>query len=139
METDVSLFIALVFAILGFHWNKKHSAAKPAQKKRKAAAKASLNRITNPFRCVEIEPCLGACEAVKPYKHIKILLDKAPALPLRGCDNNQCVCKFIRHDDRRIDERRARSNSARQTIDDMQAAANNQNQRAWPDRRKAQI
>lgn len=139
MEIGISLFAGLFLVFFGFRWNKNRTSANPAKKKSNASkGKSSINRITNPFRCVEIEPCIGACEAVKQYQHIKILLDKAPALPLRGCDRKKCECKFIRHNDRRSDDRRERQTSARQAIAGTQVIANNQDKRAKDDRRGAQ-
>lgn len=136
----ILIFIALLFlAFFGFRWFKNQANTNPVKQKNKPATdNASANRAANSFRCVEIEPCLGACEAVKPYKRIKILLDKAPALPLHGCDHKKCECKFIRFSDRRSDERRERHASARQVIAGNEIISSNKNKRTITERRKAQ-
>ena len=137
MGIVISLFAMLFLTFFGFRWYKSQAVIKTGHKKSKASKKSGFERTNNPYRCVEIAPCLGACEAVKTYRHIKILLDNAPALPIRGCDYAHCECKFIRHDDRRNDDRREKHNSARQVIASMQTIADDQGNRANSDRRKA--
>jgi hypothetical protein len=135
MLVGFSLFLGSFLAIFWFRLHKKQASSKSVGKKSRTYSHiSSISRNTNPFRCVEIEPCLGACEKVKPYKHIKILLDKAPALPLSGCDHRKCTCRFIRYNDRRNNERRDKNNPTRDAIAQLQK---NDKQRTWPDRRRA--
>jgi hypothetical protein len=135
MVAGFSVFLCAFLAFIGFHWYKKQADSWIEGNKSKIiTAKSSLTRDTNPFRCVEIEPCTGACERVKSYKNLRILMDKAPALPLHGCEQKKCACKFIRHNDRRSKERREKENSARQLIKDMQ---DSHHHRGGPDRRNA--
>ena len=132
MEAGFSVFLCAFLAFFGIHWYRKQAEAWLVGKKSKIiTSKSSLNRVTNPYRCVEIEPCSGSCEKVKSYQSIRILLDKAPALPLQGCDRKNCTCKFARFNDRRNDDRREKDNPARQLISNIQG------QRPKPDRRSA--
>jgi hypothetical protein len=135
MVAGFSVFLCAFLAFLAFHWYRKQADFWIEGNKSKIiTTKSSLTRVTNPFRCVEIVPCTGACERVKSYQNLRILMDKAPALPLKGCEQKKCACKFIRHNDRRSKERREKENSTRQLIKDMQ---DNNHQRGGPDRRKA--
>jgi hypothetical protein len=136
MVACFSVFLCAFLAFMGLHWYRKQADSwLEGEKSKIITNKSSLTRVTNPFRCVEIEPCAGACEKVKSYKNLRILMDKAPALPLHGCEQKKCACKFIRHDDRRSKERREKENAARQLIKDMQGTSDHQ--RGGPDRRKA--
>lgn len=139
MGMAISLAVALLCAFFGLLWYKNQTPAKPATKHNKTSASKPSSQSSNRYRCVEMLPCLNACAAVKSYKHVKILLDKAPALPLSGCDSKKCECKFIRHNDRRSDDRRERQTSARQVIAGTQVIANNQDKREKTDRRKPQL
>lgn len=62
------------------------------------------------YAAVTVRPCAGACEAAQALAHKRILRDEAPTdLPLPGCTNNACQCRFEEFEDRRAaDERRHR-------------------------------
>lgn len=53
--------------------------------------------IFNPGKC---------CAAVKAIAGQRLLVDRAPPLPLAGCDLGGCQCRYQRYDDRRTDLRR---------------------------------
>lgn len=69
-------------------------------------------RIFNPYHAVSIAPCLMACDQVRPYMGKRYLSREAPPLPVPGCTNRQCRCRYQHHDDRRSDERRLRNDHA---------------------------
>jgi hypothetical protein len=96
------LVLALVlFAVaLAIGWRyaarqKKHRAAAPA----KADAPGS-------HHCVEVHTGAHACEAARGLEHVRFLPDKAPALPMSGCTERHCACRYVHYDDRRDDDRR---------------------------------
>lgn len=75
-----------------------------------AGARADMGsqslRIVNPYHAVSVQPCLMACERIRPLTGKRYLSREAPALPVSGCTNRQCRCRYVHHDDRRADERR---------------------------------
>jgi len=99
-----------------------------AQEKPKAKKKVIED---NEYRCVMIVPGSDACEAAKSLNKTPILMGEASALPVKGCNKAACDCRFTRHDDRRMDERRNDSYMA------AQAYMNNaSNKRSKQDRRQ---
>ena len=53
--------------------------------------------IPNPGKC---------CAAVKAIAGQRLLVDRAPPLPLADCDLGSCQCRYQQYDDRRTDLRR---------------------------------
>lgn len=95
----------------------------PAAKKPKRAPKRNTARAKGPstpdkeaqtpmgaYRCTSIVFEESACAAVKAIGNKRFLaVDRdTPMLPLPGCDQSKCNCKYMRHDDRReySDDRR---------------------------------
>ena len=64
-------------------------------------------RIVNPFHAVSIKPGLRCCSAAGGLAGMRFLSKEAPRLPLPQCDIATCACKYIHHDDRRGEPRRA--------------------------------
>lgn len=50
------------------------------------------------------DPC---CEAARQFGQLRMLVARAPALPLRDCNVATCMCRYAHHSDRRsgIDRR----------------------------------
>lgn len=59
-----------------------------------------------PWRCVSIETGLNACRAAEHIRGKRFLPREAPVLPLQGCDEKSCACRYVHHTDRRADDRR---------------------------------
>ena len=59
----------------------------------------------SPWRAVSIESRnIDPCSKLHSVTDIRYLIDKAPDLPLDGCDRpNVCRCHYVRHPDRRSD------------------------------------
>lgn len=67
-----------------------------------------LLATTSRFHAVSIRPGLIACETATAMQGQRFLSDAAPLLPLKGCNQRHCQCKFAHHGDRRSgDERRS--------------------------------
>ena len=72
------------------------------KKKTKSVSKPKVNR----YHCVELRIPYDACDAAMHLHGKRYLSAEAPVLPLPGCDQRVCQCRFKHHDDRRRDERR---------------------------------
>jgi hypothetical protein len=71
------------------------------------AAERSLPVAKNSYAAVAIRPGLIACDAVGRYRRRRMLEGDAPSLPVPGCDQDECRCRFVKYDDRRSgDDRR---------------------------------
>ncbi len=94
------------------------------------ATEKSINKNEPPpYRCVVIKTGTQTCEQVRALGSKPILLSEAPLLPLTGCNVRKCQCKFTRHDDRRMTDRRTFFGAAKEIIE------NHSNKRQRPDRR----
>jgi hypothetical protein len=62
----------------------------------------------NPFAGVRIRPCHESpCNAVMTVAKRRYLAVRAPSLPVPGCDQRKCGCRYVRLSDRRTgDDRR---------------------------------
>jgi len=86
----------------------------------------------NQYAAVSIMPGLITCDAVEKFKGQRILEDDAPSLPVPGCNEAHCQCRFQYHQDRRNgDDRR----NPFGTMSD--ALGPNDENRAAPERRRA--
>ena len=75
---------------------------------------------------------LNACKAAQTMELQPILVNEAPVLPLQARDTSKCDCKFTRHNDRRLDNRRDHLKVTSQNIGDTN------NCREKKERRKTQ-
>jgi len=76
---------------------------------RDRAAPVARGRTTTQrsgYAAASIVPGICACRAVTIYTNRKILMKNAPALPVPGCDEQGCRCKYQRHSDRRNNQDR---------------------------------
>ena len=94
-------------------------------------SKTGLKTEKPTFRCVIIVPGLLSCKAAQAMRNKPVLMNEAPVLPLSGCIEEKCDCKYTRHEDRRMHNRRETSITARQI------AGDNENKRENNDRRKS--
>jgi hypothetical protein len=62
--------------------------------------------ITNPYHAVAIMPCPGACSAAKALSKQRFFSREAPQLPVKGCNQANCTCRYKHYDDRRSSLRR---------------------------------
>lgn len=83
------------------------------------------------YRCVVIKTGQQTCAKVRELAGKPILLDEAPLLPLTECDVARCNCKFTRHEDRRMNDRRTFFGAAKEIME------NHRENRKRTDRRKS--
>lgn len=69
-------------------------------------------RITNPFHAVSVETGARACDEARAIEGTRFLSTSAPMLPLKGCGNPACQCRYVHHNDRRGSLRDRRVNFA---------------------------
>jgi hypothetical protein len=74
-----------------------------------------------------------ACGAVRPVANRRILEGEAPALPVEGCTEKRCQCRFQHYTDRRNDDDR-RNPFGNSTA--LQKLHENDEHRATDDRRE---
>jgi hypothetical protein len=58
------------------------------------------------FHAVTIVPARPSCKLVRRHCNTRYLTKEAPRLPLSGCRLEECRCRYMHHDDRRIEDRR---------------------------------
>ena len=63
--------------------------------------------IVNPFHAASIKAGPRCCHAAGSMAGMRFLSREAPRLPLPQCDVAACECRYVHHDDRRGDPRRA--------------------------------
>lgn len=80
---------------------------------RRAPGRPSSGAATRPpapasdrFHCVEVRPGLSACDAARRIGTVRFLASEAPMVPLPGCDEPRCGCRYVHHGDRRFEDRR---------------------------------
>lgn len=133
---NIGFIIAALIVLISaaYHYRRKQ------QKTNTKPSLASQRRALNPesqFRCVEIRTSSTACLAARKYKGQKFLMEQAPVLPLNACTNHRCDCRFVRYNDRRMQDRRTPLAVASQIINNGQLNAENNDRRKYTDRRKA--
>lgn len=60
-------------------------------------------RPPSPWHAVAIQPGPKRCEAAHGLLGRRFLSREAPKLPLAGCDEAECSCRYRHHADRRLD------------------------------------
>ena len=100
MIASVLIAVAALMA-LAFWWRQRGRGKHPRAIRAKNLAGTSDN-----YRCVELRFPGDACDAVKRISAKRFLPGEAPGIPVPGCDAAQCSCRYVRHEDRRDDDRR---------------------------------
>jgi hypothetical protein len=92
-----------------FSWKKKATSGDGGKAPRSSAGEPSRRAVaTDPYHSVTISAPRGrACRAAQECAGKRFLATEAPALPLAGCDAAGCTCRYVHHDDRRAEGRRA--------------------------------
>ena len=77
-----------------------------ARQKNALSARVARRDAPSRYRCVEVCAGVHACKAAHQLGHVRYLSSAAPGLPVAGCTEQQCACRYIHHEDRRQDDRR---------------------------------
>lgn len=74
-----------------------------------SSARPGPVRPSAPFHAVTIAAGPTACQRARALarRNCALLPSQAPRLPLAGCDQDQCRCRYVHHADRRRRVRRA--------------------------------
>jgi hypothetical protein len=72
------------------------------------APRPVAKKMTQSFHAVSIQPGQRCCHEARALQGQRFLSREAPALPLRKCNCENCMCLYQHHDDRRAGPRRAR-------------------------------
>ncbi|MCG9711545.1 hypothetical protein L1D29_01755 [Shewanella insulae] len=59
------------------------------------------HHTSHPYHCVEIVNDDGLCGSAMKLKGKRFLSKDAPTLPLPGCSEGECNCRYMHHEDRR--------------------------------------
>ncbi|MDH4039645.1 MAG: hypothetical protein OEW92_06965 [Gammaproteobacteria bacterium] len=105
MKIVASVFVVIaILALLLAARTKTRKADDAAHERKKMHASKTVPAAPRlPYRATSIVFGDSACEAVKAIGN-KRFLDRdrdVPGLPLAGCANSQCGCRYAHHDDRR--------------------------------------
>ena len=68
---------------------------------RGAGGRVEHSRIANPYHAVSIDLGSKACAAARQQEGRRFLSASAPMLPLKGCTQAVCQCRYVHHQDRR--------------------------------------
>lgn len=97
---EIALLVILLLVVAGVLWRRLRSRRETPAAARRAAPP------NTPYRCVSISTGLNACRAAERTRGKRFLPREAPVLPLQGCSEKQCSCRYVHHADRRTDDRR---------------------------------
>lgn len=97
MTLIATVAAVVVLAVVVHWWSRRRPSRHIAPPKSRAAER---------FAAVEIRRRSGACGAARALEGQRFLVNQSPALPLAGCANKHCDCRFVKLSDRRTDDRR---------------------------------
>jgi hypothetical protein len=85
---------------------KKTTARKAAQQRTALRHKKGqeVARHRNPYQSVSIKRTGGACAAAQALGNKRFLVAEAPVTPLPNCTAAHCQCKYIHHEQRRVED-----------------------------------
>lgn len=72
-----------------------------ARRVQKSTIRQAAERETTRWRAVRIKPGLICCDAASRISEEVFLASESPKLPLEGCSERNCQCKYIHLEDRR--------------------------------------
>ena len=106
MWVAMGVLLGIISPVLLLQMQRRRAAAESGKPPR--LSRKESERPRNPFAAVSIRPCAQSpCAAVRQMHHRRFLAVRAPSLPVAGCDQKKCGCRYIRHSDRRTPSERA--------------------------------
>jgi hypothetical protein len=97
--TLIAILVAMALLVAAAVWRWSRPASAEPRSLRTA-------RPADRFAAVEIRSRSGGCAAAHALEGQRFLANKSPALPLTGCTQTRCDCRFVKLSDRRADDRR---------------------------------
>ncbi|MGB5247598.1 MAG: hypothetical protein WBM54_09720 [Woeseia sp.] len=71
-----------------------------------AAQKTKSGKSSQEWHAVAVRPGMNSCVSARRSNGARYLSREAPNLPLPGCDEANCTCRFVHYADRRAGEDR---------------------------------
>lgn len=130
LEGIVVAAVAVAGALLVFRSRRQSQENQPSG----TSGTGSL-RTSGKFHAVSVTPGLHACAKAREFADTRFLSAEAPRLPLSGCDQASCTCRFTHHADRR---RRDDRRSPFQSSIGLVAVQKHGDRRRIKDRRRSQ-
>lgn len=102
MFVVVILAILVVVVVMVFRVaTRQGKPAKPKRSQSRVSAASQRDRSSTQWRAVKIAPGLICCAASGKLAGRVFLSTESPPLPLDGCDEKDCRCKYVHLADRR--------------------------------------
>ena len=95
----IGILAAAVVAFLVLR--RRHRAAAPPTSVGEEAD-AVTDEDSRKYHSVSIKAGLHKCSAVQELEGVRIMSAEAPRLPLPDCDVDDCSCRYVHHDERRV-------------------------------------
>jgi hypothetical protein len=101
-----TLFVTIILAILAVAivlrlFIQPGKRLRPKRSQSKSSASIREDRSSTQWRAVQIAPGLMSCEAAGKLAGEVFLSSESPRLPLDGCIEKDCRCKYVHLQDRR--------------------------------------
>ena len=101
----VFLVAAIAAVVIAFYLVlSRFLSPRPAARRAPATGKgqgAQSDRTDTRWRAVRVAPGLMSCKQAQAVKNRIFLARLAPPLPLAGCTQSECSCKYLHMEDRR--------------------------------------
>lgn len=76
----------------------------------------TVGRVTNPYHSVSIVAGASCGQTAQRYGGRRYLTQEAPSIPLWSCDDRNCRCRYLHHEDRRDRSDRRRRDAPGATV-----------------------
>lgn len=101
-----TLFIVIVLAILVIAIvlrvaTRPGKTVRPKRSQLSTSSAGRMDRSSTQWRAVKIAPGLMSCDAAGKLADKVFLSSESPRLPLDGCTEEDCRCKYVHLEDRR--------------------------------------
>lgn len=98
------IIVALAIVVIAIVWRvatRPGKSVKPRGAQLYASTAEQTTRSTTRWRAVKIAPGLMSCDAAAKLAGQVFLASESPVLPLDGCSEGDCRCKYVHLEDRR--------------------------------------
>lgn len=99
--TIVITVAVMAVAIVWLVSRRSSNDARPRHLQKTSSASGAADRSSTQWRAVKIAPGLMSCDTAAKLADQVFLSAESPRLPLDGCGETNCRCKYVHLDDRR--------------------------------------